>query len=65
MLAYLIGTCLTFGILLNALLKDNSIPKTHVRSWLVLGVASLLWFVTLPCVIRKKLSVDKAVPASA
>lgn len=65
MLTYLIGTGLTFGILLNALLKDNSSPKNHVRSWLVLGVASLLWFVTLPCVIRKKIASARPVPASA
>lgn len=65
MLTYLLGTCLTFGILLNALLKDNSIPKTHVCSWLVLGFGSLLWFVTLPCIARKRLLSVKPLTASA
>jgi len=65
MMTYLIGTGFTFGVLLNALLKDSSIPNTHVRSWLVLGVASLLWFVTLPCVVRKKFAAANPQTASA
>jgi hypothetical protein len=64
MLTYLLGTSFTFVILLNALLKDNSIPKTDVRSWLVLGLASLLWFITIPCILRKKFAPVKPLPAS-
>lgn len=54
MTAYLTGATITFSILLNAFLKDTSTPKTHLLSWLVLLIATLLWFVTLPCVIRKQ-----------
>jgi hypothetical protein len=64
MLTYLLGTCFTVGILLHAMLKDGSIPKSDVRSWLVLTIASLLWFITLPCIARKKFAPAKPVPAS-
>ncbi|NJO42118.1 MAG: hypothetical protein HC769_32745 [Cyanobacteria bacterium CRU_2_1] len=62
MTTYLIGAIVTFGILLNAFFKDSSTPKTQVLSWLVILIASLLWFATLPFVIRKKL-MTRTLPA--
>ena len=53
MILYFTGAALTFGILLNAFLKDRSTPKTDLVSWLVVGVGSLIWFITLPCILRK------------
>jgi hypothetical protein len=64
MLTYLLGTSFTTAILLNALLRDNSISKSDVRSWLVLGIASLLWFITIPCILRKKFATIKVLPVS-
>ncbi|WP_088892247.1 hypothetical protein [Leptolyngbya ohadii] len=51
---YLIGASLTFSLLLNAFLQDEFSPNSDLSSWMVVLVASLLWFVCLPCVIRKK-----------
>jgi hypothetical protein len=60
MMTYLLGTTITFSILLNAFLKDGSTKKTDVLSWLVVLIATLLWFVTLPFIARKRfLEVDK------
>jgi hypothetical protein len=62
MTLYLTGAILVFGISLQAFLKDTSTPKTHRLSWLVLIYASLLWPITLPSIIRKKLA--KPAPVS-
>jgi uncharacterized membrane protein len=55
MALYFTGASLVFGILLNAFIKDSSTPKTDVTSWLVLIIATLLWPIVLPGIIRKKL----------
>jgi hypothetical protein len=55
MMTYLLGTTITFSILLNAFLKDGSTAKTDALSWLVVLVGALLWFITLPFIARKKL----------
>lgn len=59
MTAYFAGATLTFGILLRAFLKDNSTSKTDVTSWLVLAVGTLLWFITLPCILRQQVIAAK------
>ncbi|NJR66745.1 MAG: hypothetical protein HC772_17855, partial [Leptolyngbyaceae cyanobacterium CRU_2_3] len=57
---YFTGAALVFGIVLNAFLKDDSTPKTHVASWAVLVIATLLWPVALPSMIRKRLRREEA-----
>ncbi len=54
MVTYLAGVGFTVAILLNAFLKDASTPKTDILSWLLIVVSSLLWFVSLPFILRKK-----------
>jgi len=55
MTTYMIGSFFTAGILLNAFLRDSSTAKSDRRSWLIVLLGSLLWFATLPFIIRKKL----------
>jgi hypothetical protein len=54
MMIYTIGATTTFAILLVAFLKDRSTPKTHLWSWFFLLVASSLWFITLPQILRRQ-----------
>lgn len=55
MTLYITGAFVVFGLLLRAFLKDASTPKTDRRSWLVILVATALWPLVLPSIIRKKL----------
>ena len=55
MTLYFTGAAVVFGILINAFLKDVTTPKNHVASWIFLTVATLLWPITLPSMIRKRL----------
>jgi hypothetical protein len=60
MTLYITGAVLVFGYSLQAFLRDTSTPKTDRLSWLVLIVASVLWPIALPSIVRKKLK--KPVP---
>jgi hypothetical protein len=53
---YLAGAFLVFVILLHAFVKDNTTPKTHVGSWITIVVATAVWPIVLPSIVRKKLS---------
>lgn len=55
MTVYLTGALLVFGLSLQAFLKDSSTPKTDRASWLVILVATVLWPIVLPSMLRKKL----------
>ncbi|HEY9664800.1 MAG TPA: hypothetical protein V6C65_40695 [Allocoleopsis sp.] len=55
MTVYVAGATLTFSLLLNAFLKDHSTSKTDTASWLVLGIATLFWFIALPCILRQRM----------
>ncbi|WP_088893068.1 hypothetical protein [Leptolyngbya ohadii] len=61
MIFYSLGATLTFGILLDAFHRDTEAPKTDVLSWAVLIIATLIWFITLPRIMQKKLQSAKAV----
>lgn len=61
MLFYLIGATLTFTTLFHAFWKDVTTPKTDIASWAVLVVATLLWFITLPRIVQKKLQAARVV----
>ncbi|MCU0535820.1 MAG: hypothetical protein MUD14_18175 [Hydrococcus sp. Prado102] len=56
MMLYLSGAFLTFSFLLNAFLHDKTTSKTHWQSWMCLIIATLVWPIVLPSIIRKKLS---------
>ncbi|MBE9179988.1 hypothetical protein IQ268_15570 [Oculatella sp. LEGE 06141] len=58
------GALFVFSVGLNAFLKDSSTPKTHATSWLVLGLATVLWPVTLPSMLRAKLNAQSGDAAS-
>lgn len=56
MVFYLIGTTLTFGLLLGAFLLDNSTSKSDLSSWTVVVVGSLFWVICLPSVLYKAIT---------
>ena len=45
---YLLGAVTTFVVCLSAFLRDQSTPKTHGISWLILLEATFLWPIVLP-----------------
>lgn len=45
----------TFSLLLKAFLKDTKADKLDSKAWLFILVATLLWPITLPFIIRSKL----------
>jgi hypothetical protein len=55
MTLYFTGAALVFSLLLNAFLKDDTTPKTHAASWVVLAIATVFWPLTLPSMVRKRL----------
>lgn len=61
MTLYLAGTFLTFTFLLTAFLKDTSTSKTDRLSWMVLLIATLLWPIVVPSILRKKLRRSRSV----
>jgi hypothetical protein len=57
------GSLAVFSIGLNAFLKDDSTPNTHITSWVVLGLATVLWPLVLPSMLRaKSVSRDRNMP---
>lgn len=55
MTLYFAGATLVFSLTLNAFLKDDSTPKNHIPSWITIALATLIWPVVFPSLIRKKL----------
>jgi hypothetical protein len=55
MLFYLLPAGLVFAFCSNVLLAEHSNPK-DVESWLFILLASLLWPVCLPSILRKQYS---------
>lgn len=58
-IAYWTIFSLTFAVVLNAFLKDQSTAKNNVKAWLFVLVAAIIWPITLPFIISSKLRVDK------
>jgi competence protein ComGC len=50
--SYFLVVLLVFVWLLSAFVSDRSTPKTDLRSWIVLLIASALWPIMLPNLIR-------------
>ena len=46
--SYIVIAFLVFGYFLKVFLADKSTSNTHRASWVVLGLATLLWPIVLP-----------------
>ncbi|MBT9315593.1 hypothetical protein [Leptothoe spongobia] len=55
-LYYVLPATVTFLIALSAFFRDTAASKTSVLNWAFVIVAGLLWPITLPFIIWKKLS---------
>ena len=53
MVFYFIPAALVFFKGLQAFLEDESTPKTHFDSWVILVAAALLWPITLPIMVNR------------
>ncbi|PSB30679.1 hypothetical protein C7B82_08385 [Stenomitos frigidus ULC18] len=68
MVFYLIPAALVFSTALQAFLEDESTPKTHFDSWIMLIMASLLWPITLPSImsgLRSSAAAERKSPYQA
>lgn len=54
MMLYLFPASIVFSIALCEFIKDESTPKMHVTSWVLIALASMIWPLTLPCILLKK-----------
>ena len=54
-IGYWIFAGITFTIVLQAFLKDFQASKRDAKAWLFILIAALLWPITLPFIIRRKL----------
>ena len=54
-IGYWIFAGVTLTIVLQAFLKDSQASKRDAKAWLFVLIASLLWPITLPFIIRRKL----------
>ena len=54
-IGYCIFAGITFAIVLQAFLSDFKANKFDTKAWIFILVASLLWPITLPFIIRSKL----------
>lgn len=54
MLLYTLPATIVFFIISNALLKDSTTPNSDMTIWMFILLASLIWPLTLPSIIRKK-----------
>jgi hypothetical protein len=51
---YLIPAAVVFSKTLHAFWEDETTPKTHVVSWFMIVLASMLWPLTLPSILYKQ-----------
>ena len=56
-IGYWIFAGITFTIVLQAFLKDSQASKRDAKAWLFVLIAALLWPITLPFIIRRKLQI--------
>ncbi|MGF1542605.1 MAG: hypothetical protein ACFCU5_19530 [Pleurocapsa sp.] len=56
---YLWGILIFFCYWLMFFLKDNTTPKTHLLSWMVLVIAAIIWPVSAPLAIRELINKAK------
>lgn len=56
MIFYSLPALIVFLTCYDALLKDATTPNDSVEIWVFMGVAALIWPLTLPCILRKKIA---------
>lgn len=63
---YILNALIVFLILLWAFLTDRSTSKSHRLSWLIVFLASTLWFIAVPFslveILRKALQQRRTLP---
>lgn len=69
MFLYFLGSTLVLGVTSGALVGDDSTPNDDQLSWICIAVATILWLITLPCILNTAISVllikaDKSLPSS-
>ncbi len=52
---YILGAVATFAISLSTFLRDQSTPKNHGLSWLILLEATFFWPIVLPFACLERL----------
>ncbi|EAW35006.1 hypothetical protein L8106_07821 [Lyngbya sp. PCC 8106] len=52
---YILGAVATFVVSLSTFIGDQSTPKTHGMSWLILLEATLFWPIVLPFACLERL----------
>jgi hypothetical protein len=57
---YLPVAGITFSIILRAFLSDLDTQKVSAKAWVFMGTATLLWPITLPFIISRKLRTAKS-----
>ncbi|PZO16614.1 MAG: hypothetical protein DCF25_12195 [Leptolyngbya foveolarum] len=62
-LTYWIAASATATLTIRAFLKDSTASKVSVEAWAFVTVATLLWPITLPCIISSKLRAAAAYQA--
>lgn len=55
MVFYCVPALVVFLLTYDALLKDPTSPNDGVENWVFISIASLIWPLTLPCILRKKM----------
>ncbi|MGB7086577.1 MAG: hypothetical protein WBD47_13560 [Phormidesmis sp.] len=58
--AYWTAAGITFLVVMNAFLKDREASKNSASAWIFIGLATLLWPVTLPFIINRKVRAARA-----
>jgi hypothetical protein len=54
MIVYFGFSAITFLVVLEALLKDSTTPNNSLEAWIFVIVATLIWPITLPIILRQK-----------
>lgn len=59
MMIYLLGALGAGTFWLGAFLLDKTTPKTDIQSWVVLGIATLIWPISVPLACLEMLNKAK------
>lgn len=56
LLLYFVPVCAMLLFLLTAFLRDETTPNNDRTSWMVVAIGALLWPITLPSVVSRRIS---------
>ncbi len=59
-IAYWTVAATTFAIILSAFLKDDTPRKVNTKAFVFIGMATFLWPITLPSILKSKLRIAKS-----